>query len=110
MIRRSLENTPIWFQYDAYQFANGVIFASASMRDRFSQSSGVQFFHPSQVGWATAPVFITFDVAGTANGGFFKLFLDRDTLVVTIEYTDLDLTGGGATWTMQPTSCIVNRY
>jgi len=51
----NLEKTPIWFEYDAYQFANGVIFASAAVFDRFLQSSGVQFYHPSQVGWATAP-------------------------------------------------------
>jgi hypothetical protein len=62
------------------------------------------------VGWATAPVYITMDVAGTANAGWWKLFLDRGSLVVTIEYHDVDLTGGGLAWTMQPQDCILNAY
>lgn len=66
------------------------------------QVSAASIFAPTQVGWATAPVLLRFDDTGAANSGFWEISLNRETLVVTIDYNDLDLAGGRRTWTTTP--------
>jgi hypothetical protein len=58
----------------------------------------------------TAPVLLGLDVQGAANYGFWRLELNRTTLVVTITYTDADLVGGTLSWTMTPDKCVLNNY
>jgi hypothetical protein len=94
------------------QFSGGAVFASADVRDVALQSSNARIFAPAQVGWATAPVIVTFDVQSPANGGWWQLSLNRMTLVVTIEYNDVDLpdVGDKRSWIMTPDKCVSNTY
>lgn len=55
-------------------------------------------------------MFITFDLLGAINGGWWQLSLNRTTLVVTIENNDIDAPGGKNTWLMTPDKCVLNRY
>ena len=106
----SLQGTNIWFAYWAAQYANGNVFTSANISGPSNQASGALTYAPTQNGYTTAPVTMTYDSAGTANGGWWQLSLNRVSLVVTIDYHDTDVDGGLMTWTMTPDKCVVNTY
>jgi hypothetical protein len=101
----------IWFSYDVNLFDTGDISVFASVSLVNIESSASRFFAPTQVGYKTAPVAVGLDADTTADGGWFLLALDRDTLKVGIDYMD----NGGASapsqsWTLQPEDCIHNFY
>jgi len=106
----SLENTSLFFSYSAALFANGNIFASAGVREGLIGASYASFYAPTQNGALDAAVIVSLDEAPPANGGFFRLSLNRTTLVTTIVYTDVDVAGGTTSWTMLPASCVTNSY
>lgn len=107
----TLESFPdLRFSYNAVLMSSGDLFVAGEVYDLFRTSSNVAFYSPSQVGYATASVTITFDFDGSTDGGWWQIYLDRGTLVTVIEY---HLTNGGpvaATWTMQPGACVHNFY
>jgi hypothetical protein len=105
-----LENSNVFFTYDAVLFDGGNVFVTASVSDGAFQTEGTGFYAPTQGGAATAAVNFQRDEVGTPNGGFFTLSLDRATLVTTIEYTDNEARGGKLVWTMPPSACINNKY
>jgi hypothetical protein len=102
--------TSLWFSYDAHLFANGTIFASASIRDSLIEAAHANVYAPTQNGALTAAVDVEFDQAVPADGGWWEISLDRATLVATIVYHDVDVTGGTQAWTMQSSACVVNAY
>lgn len=106
----NLEGTSLWFSYTAVQFAAGAVFSSGAIKANDLQVSASAIFAPEQNGWDTAPVQMTLDSAGPVNAGWWRISLNRTTLVVTIDYNDLDVTGGKKTWTMTPDKCVVNKY
>ena len=106
----SLENTNLIFAYDVAQFANGNVFASGNVAGAASQSSTALVYAPTQNGYATAPIIVTLDASGPADFGWWRLSLNRTSLVVTIEYNDAGMTPPKQTWTMTPDKCVVNTY
>jgi hypothetical protein len=72
--------------------------------------SACRLLHRS--GGAPAPIQVTFDAQSPAKGGWWQLSLNRTTLVVTIEYTDVDLpdVGDKRSWIMTPDKCVANMY
>jgi hypothetical protein len=98
------------FTYDVVQFGNKNLFISGQIESPALTATGTTFYAPSQNGWLTAPVFVVFDANAPADSGFWKLSLDRQTLVTTIEYTDADLAAGKLSWTLTPDKCVVNSY
>ena len=106
----SLENTSLSFSYTVAVFANGNVFASAGVREGLIGASAANFYAPTQNGALSAAVLVSLDEAPPGNGGFFRISLDRATLVTTIVYTDVDVTGGTTSWTMLPAQCIANSY
>ncbi len=105
-----LENAPLAMTYEAIQFSSGFVFSSAAIRGVLLQVSGATIFDPTQNGWATAPVYMTYDAVGADNAGWWKVSLDRQTLIVTAECNDPDLTGGTRSWFMTPDKCVSNTY
>ena len=107
-----LEGVTLWFTYDAVLFTDGSLWASAEIKDPFSQASGSQFFAPTQAGAATGAVQVTMDQAQPANAGFWSVSLDRTDLEVTIEYFDSDLANGSQSWVMdsEQSGCVLNEY
>jgi hypothetical protein len=108
----SLENTNLWFTYDVALFSGGWLFASGNISAPDIQSSGANIYAPTQNGAATAPVILVFDATGTANAGWWRISLNRTTLVTTIEYNDVDLpeVDDKRAWTMTPDKCVVNSF
>lgn len=106
----SIQNTSLYFTYDADQFANGNVFVSGDIFGSASQSSTALIYAPTQNGFINAPITVTLDAYSPADGGWWRLSLDRTSLVVTIEYNDADMTPAKQTWTMTPDKCVVNTY
>jgi hypothetical protein len=105
-----LEGTALSFFYSVALTANGTIFASASVREPQIGASNTSVFSPAQNGSTDAAVLISLDEIPPANGGFFRVSLNRETLVTSIVYNDTDAAGGTRTWTMQPSQCVSNAY
>jgi hypothetical protein len=106
----SLENTTLTFTYDVAQFANGNVFASGGVSGAASQSSTAVVYAPTQNGYATAPIIVTLDASAPADFGWWRVSLNRTSLVVTIEYNDAGMTPPKQTWIMTPDKCVVNTY
>lgn len=107
----TLENTALGFSYNAVLFGgSGDLFVAASVNSPLNSASDTKFFAPSQVGYATATVSFRFDQDGTADGGWFSLSLDRETLVVHIDYRASDPGDVTDAWTMDPAACVHNDY
>ena len=96
--------------YNAVQFMSGAVFASAYVSGPGIEASEAKIYAQSQVGWQTAPIIVVYDVYGTPNYGWWRVSLDRSTLVVTAEYNDNEYPGGKGSWSMTPDKCVVNRY
>jgi Collagen triple helix repeat (20 copies) len=107
----ALQNTTsISFNYNAYLFANGNIFASAAIADGVNSASFANMYAPTQNGALTATVIFALDEMPPTKGGWWQLSLDRTSLVTSIVYNDVDVPNGRMTWTMDPNMCVVNKY
>ena len=100
----------LMFKYDVVQFANGNVFASGNIANSATQSSQSNIYAPTQNGYVTAPVLLTFDTYNPPDSGWWAISLNRTSLVVTIEYNDGDMLPAKRTWTMNPDKCVVNNY
>jgi hypothetical protein len=96
--------------YEVEIFASGDLFATAGVYGVAFQIGASTMYSAGQVGAGTAAVLFTYDYAGTLNGGYWKMSLDRTTLVSTVEYNDVDVTSGKLIWTKPASECVVNNY
>ena len=104
--------TGVAFDYWAAVYSNGTIWATAQIRSAEVGSSLSTLYAPTQVGAETASVSVPWDMVGSSNSGFWTIGLNRQTLIVNIKYTDVDLSDGSDTWTLDSASanCTVNDY
>jgi hypothetical protein len=105
-----LDTTPLRFSYDAVVFGSGAVFVSAVVFGSEGQASEAQVFAPTQAGHARGALLLSYDAYAGANGGFWRLELDRRSLVATIEYDDPDLPARKQSWRMKPEVCAATRY
>jgi hypothetical protein len=105
-----LENTTLWYGYSAVLWSSGDLFVSGSVSSPLNQASTTALFTPTQNGYLDASVSFTFDQDGTANGGWFKLSLNRSTLTSVIEYRAADPGPVTDSWTLPPEACVHNTY
>lgn len=97
--------------YIATVMASGDVFATGMAKNDVDSSSRTQFYSASQTALvASAPVQVTKDAMGTPTAGFFKLELDRDSLVLTVSYVDAEIDPSVTTWTLQPEQCTVREF
>ena len=108
----SLEDTSYKFSYTAMVFSDGSVYAYGGIRGADSQIGRSTFYDSSQSGSSTAEVIFDWDLSGSDNWGYWKISVNRSTLVVTILYTDQDETGGSTTWTLNSSSnnCVLNSF
>lgn len=105
-----LQSTTIYFTYESSVMASGDVWAKGSIYNGAFEVGASTFYAGGQVGAGTAAVLFQADVAGTSNGGYWLMSLDRTTVVTTIVYTDNEVSDGSDSWTMQPSACVVNTY
>jgi hypothetical protein len=106
----SIPETDLTVDYTVDIFTSGDLFASAAVYGSSFEIGASVMYSVGQQGATTAPVFLTYDVSGTANGGYWKMALNRTTLVSSVEYNDLDVTNGKLTWSKPASECTVNNY
>lgn len=105
-----LQGETIWVNYSASLMKSGDIFVTGSVIGSDFEVSDSAFYARQQNGAATAKVLITFDLAGDSNAGYWALSLDRATLITSVVYNDVDVSGGVRSWTMAPERCVSNDY
>jgi hypothetical protein len=105
-----LEDTALSFTYDAILLSSGDLFVNATIRDARYVGAGSSFYAPEQNGYQGAQVIVGIDEDATADFGWFRLTLNRDTLVVLLEYRESDAAAVTQSWTMQPSACVHNKY
>ena len=107
----ALDNSPgVSVDYSVAQMANGNVFVTSVVRSSDIGASNSAFYSPQQTGALTAAVLVDFDLLGPANGGFWRVELDRSTLVTSVVYTDGDAAGGKLNWSMPANKCVLNKY
>ena len=100
-----LQNTALYFRYRVYQFVNEDIFIQGEIYGVSYEVADSIMYSKLQNGWTTAPIYINYDVSGTANFGYFVISLNRSTMVTTIVYTDSDVSGGSTSWSQPSSDC-----
>jgi hypothetical protein len=109
----ALENTTLLFSYTAMVFSDNSVFVHGSVYGILYEIGASKFYDSSQNGASTAAVIFTYDADATANGGFWKISINRSTLAATIVYTEANVSGANTTtWTLPSSSsnCVLNSY
>lgn len=96
-------------EYNAVLTAAGDVYATASVADEYAQYSGTQFYAAGENGSSTGAIYITADFHSGGDGGWWKISLNRNTLVTSVSYTDPSL--GVAITTQFPAShCTIQNW
>jgi hypothetical protein len=106
----ALEATSLFFVYQVAVMSSGDVFAYGSIKGVALEVGASTYYSAAQAGADLAAVFFASDNAGSANGGWWAIELNRDTGVTDIAYHDADVAAGLLTWTMLPAACVVNTY
>ena len=78
-------------EYNAVVTAGGDVYATASIIDDVEQTSGTSFYASAEAGVSGASVNVTADYVGTGNGGLWTITLNRNTLITSVVYDDINL-------------------
>lgn len=78
-------------EYNAVVTAGGDVYATANIIDDVEQTSGTSFYASAEAGIYGAAVNVTADYVGAANGGLWTISLDRNTLITSVVYDDVNL-------------------
>ncbi len=100
-----LENTAYYFRYRVYQFKNNDVYIQGEIYGTSFEVADSVMYGSTQNGWLTAPIYINYDVSGTANYGYWVISMDRTTLITTIVYYDTDISVGSLTWVEPSSDC-----
>ena len=104
----TLENTALAFEYKVTLFTDGSLLVHGSIYGNLVEVTDSTFYDSSQNGATNGYINIRYDVSGTANGGDWKIGLNRTTLVTTVTYVDPDITT--LSWTLPSSSCTLNNF
>jgi hypothetical protein len=96
-------------EYNAVLTSSGDVYATASIIDAAAQTSGTSFYAAAEPGSLSAEVEVTADYIGAANGGYWSVGLDRNTLITHITYDDPDLINV-VDLTFTPSACTVGNF
>lgn len=98
-------------EYDAVLTSGGDVYSTARVIDNITQTTSTNFYARGQSGASDASVLIVADYASPANGGFWEVSLDRNTLTTYIDYTDSSLGGQSpVNMTFTPSACTVQNW
>jgi hypothetical protein len=98
-------------EYNAVLTSSGDVYATANIIDDFVQVSGTAFYAAAETGASSGAVLVTDDVHSTGNGGYWRISLNRTTMVTSIVYTDSSM-GGSSPVNLQFTAaaCDVGNW
>lgn len=78
-------------EYQAVLTDAGDVYATAAIIDELQQVSGTRYYAAPESGSGRAEVNITADFVGAANGGLWRIAVDRVSRVTRVIYEDVDL-------------------
>jgi hypothetical protein len=85
-----LERTAFTYQYDALLWSSGDLLVTGSISNLAVTSSQTVLYSPTQEGYLTGGVDITFDPGAEPEGRWFRLTLDRESLTSVVAYHESD--------------------
>jgi hypothetical protein len=105
------DTVSLWASHDVV-FSDLSLWGRASIRNGLLEVGSSVFYSPRQVGAASASIIFAFDVQGEANGGYWNVTVDAETLDSVLTYKDADLASETIRWSKPSTAdgCVVNRY
>jgi hypothetical protein len=105
-----LAGTNVTAVYNANVLSSGDLFVSATVHG-FGFATGASLMYAAtQINADTTPVAFVYDLAGPSNKGHWKLSFNRETMIVSVEYTDVDVANGKLTWQLTTSDCTVGDY
>ena len=105
-----LQNTTLAFEYKVTLFTDGSMLVHGSIYGNSVEVTDSTFYDSTLNGASDGYINIRYDVSGSANGGDWKIALNRSTLVITVTYVDADYAGGGTSWTLSSSDCVQNNF
>lgn len=96
--------------YSASVMASGNVFASGEVSGTLYQIGASDFWAPQTPGADLGYISFVEDGVGSGNGAFWKVGLDRNTLILTAQYDDADLTPNIKTYTSTADKCTKTAY
>jgi len=100
-----LDNTNLFAYYTLSIFSGGFVFANAGVYGPTTEVNNSVMYSVFHADIATAPVYFTYDLAGDINGGYWRIYFNRQTQTAIVDYIDVD---EPLNW--QITECVYENY
>ena len=100
-----LDNTNLFVYYTLSSFSGGFVFANAGVYGPIIEVNNSVMYSVFHADAETAPVYFTYDLAGDINGGYWRIYFNRQTQTAIVDYIDVD---EPLNW--QITECVYENY
>ena len=100
-----LDNTNLFVYYTLSIFSGGFVFANAGVYGPIIEVNNSVMYSVFHTDGQTAPVYFTYDLAGDINGGYWRIYFNRQTQTAMVDYIDID---EQLSW--QITECVYENY
>ncbi len=101
----TLSNTNLSVYYRLATFSTGYTFVVAGVYGTQTEVNNSLIYPFSHADYQSSPVYFTYDLAGEANGGYWRIHYNTQTYNVTVDYIDID---DSFTWEL--TECVLEDY
>ena len=101
----TLSNTNLSVYYRLATFSSGYTQVVAGVYGMQTEVNNSLIYPFSHADHQMSPVYFTYDLAGEANGGYWRIYYNIETYNVTVDYIDID---DSFTWEL--TECVVENY
>ena len=101
----TLSNTNLSVYYRLATFSSGYTQVFAGVYGTQIEVNNSLIYPFSHEDHQMSPVYFTYDLAGEANGGYWRIYYNTETRNVTVDYIDID---DSFTWEL--TECVVENY
>ena len=100
-----LDNTNLFAYYILSGFSGGFMFATAGVYGPVLEVNNSVMYSVFHADVQTSPVYFTYDLAGDMNGGYWRIYFNRQTQTAIVDYIDVD---EPLNW--QITECVYENY
>ena len=100
-----LDNTNLFAYYILSGLSGGFMFATAGVYGPVLEVNNSVMYSVFHADVQTSPVYFTYDLAGDMNGGYWRIYVNRQTQTAIVDYIDID---EQLSW--QITECVYENY
>ena len=101
----TLSNTNLSVYYRLATFTTGYSHVVAGVYGTQIEINNSLIYPSSHADYQSSPVYFTYDLAGDANGGYWRIHYNTQTYNVTVDYVDVD---SSLTWEL--TECVLEDF